>query len=386
MVIKMKVFFVLSVIFFGLIGHDAQAQAVKAELGKHLSYSHGAVVSPISNSGDPLAYFDIDPASPTGVSPKLRYKSKVKVIQKRGKVRCGTNLQTKSFAYKENDEWHGIDADYCKAFALAVLGDAKKIEMINIEQPEIVTALNSGRIDVMLSGSAASARMEMYSGLERAGILYYEPQMLMLYDADGSKDEDFINKKICVLDNSSLFYNFDKFNLENNLKSEYLRLPSFRMLREAFSLKRCDIVTGGAVFLNGIKEAVRSEHMTIFPEPIAIVPVYALVKREDFDFAQSVKWVINALQLAEHYDINTKNIKFFRAHNNKEIRNLMGDDYDMWLRLGLLANWLDDAITLIGNYGTIYERNLGEDSDYQIPRQAGKLVKDGGAISPLPFM
>ena len=383
---KMKAFFILSVIFAGLLCQDAQAQTVRDELGKHLSYSHGAVVSPISKNGDPLAYYDIDPKSPTGVTPKSRHKSLVKAIQKRGKVRCGTNLQTKVYAYKEDNGWYGIDADFCKAFALATLGSADKIEMINIEQPEIVTALNSGRIDVMLSGSSMTARLEMYSGLERAGILYYEPQQLMFYDADGSKDSDFVNKKVCVLQDSSYFNNFDVFNLENNLKSNYLKLPSLRLLREALMLKRCDIATGGATFLNGMKEAVLSEHMTIFGEAIAYMPVYALVKRDNADFVQSVRWIINALQLAEQYGIEAKNIKFFEAHNNPEIRNMMGDDYDMWLRLGLLANWLKDAIPLLGNYGEIYERNLGEDSDYQIPRGAGRLAKDGGAISPVTFM
>lgn len=382
----MKAFFILSVFIAVLFCQNAQAQAVRNELGKHLSYSRGAVVSPISKSGDPLAYFDIDPKSPTGVTPKSRHKALVKVIQKRGRVRCGTNLQTKSFAYKDDDGWHGIDADFCKAFALATLGDANKIEMINIEQPEIVTALNSGRIDVMLSGSAVSAKQEMYSGLERAGILYYEPQQIMFYDADGSKDSDFVNKKVCVLQDSGLFNNFDTFNLENNLKSNYLKLPSLRMLREALMLKRCDIATAGSVFLHGMKDAVLSEHMNLFDEPIAYMPVYALVKRDNADFVQAVRWIINALQLAEHYGIETKNIKFFEAHNNPEIRNLMGDDYDMWLRLGLLANWLKDAIPLLGNYGEIYERNLGEDSDYEIPRGAGRLAKDGGAISPVPFM
>ena len=99
-----------------------------------------------------------------------------------------------------------------------------------------------------------------------------------------------------------------------------------------------------------------------------------------------MKWILNALLLAEQYGINAQNINFFVSHNNPEIRNLMGDNPELWQNLGLRSIWVTDAIKLLGNYGEIYDRNIGVDSEYKIDRNQGKLIKDGGIIYPLPFL
>ena len=146
------------------------------------------------------------------------------------------------------------------------------------------------------------------------------------------------------------------------------------------------MVTAGALFLGGLKQSMLKSNTKIFPDQIAITPVYALVRSHNKDFRLAVKWILNALFLAEQYGMNAQNLNFFVSHNNQEIRNLMGDDPKLWQSLGLRSFWLNDAIKLLGNYGEIYDRNIGADSDYKIDRAQGKLVKDGGIVYPLPFM
>ena len=403
----MKAFFILSVIFSVMMPQTAGAQTEQRGVIRSNSVQVLPVVAPKEiDEGSVLdkgmqedknadlisrKFYNPDVID-TYAERQARYissydpKNYVDRIRKRGRVRCGTNTQLKCYAYVAQREWSGIDADFCKAIALAVLGDSTKIDMRNVEDTEVSKALETGKIDVMLSGIPYAAKYDIRGKLLPSGLLYYDPQQLLISSSKGEKAEDFEDKKICVAEDSDYLRNFETFNAKFNLNTKSLKFPTMRKAREAFLLKRCELMTAGAVYLNGMKQALTKSYMNIVPEPIATTPVYALVHRDHIDFAIAVKWIINALQLAEQYDINAKNIEFFRGHNSTEIRNLMGDNPELWQALHLQPKWLDDAIQIIGNYGQIYERNLGAESGFQIKRKEGNLIKNGGTVSPDPFL
>ncbi|MBQ8481265.1 MAG: transporter substrate-binding domain-containing protein [Alphaproteobacteria bacterium] len=314
--------------------------------------------------------------------PDISYLS---YIRSRGVLRCGTNTQLKSFARLEDGIWYGIDADICKAIAIAVLGDSEKIEMVNVDASNVGKALSIGKIDVMLSGVPFKAAQEINGSVENAGLLYYDQQLLMVADED-KEPEFYRGKKICLASGSDYYRNFEKFNMEHNLDVSYLTFTDMAKVREAFLLKRCQMVTAGALFLSGMKQSMLKSETKIYPDQIAITPVYALVRSNNEEFRLAVKWILNALLLAEQYGINAQNINFFISHNNPEIRNLMGDNPELWQNLGLRSVWVTDAVKLLGNYGEIYDRNIGADSEYKIDRNQGRLLKDGGIVYPLPFM
>lgn len=300
-------------------------------------------------------------------------------------LRCGTNLQLKPYARYEDDTWQGIDADFCKAIALAILGNSEKIEMVNVEASNVAQSLASRRIDVMLSGVPFKALQEISGDVENAGLLYYDQQLLMVAD-DDKEPEYYRGKKICLATGSDYYRNFEEFNMQHNLEISYLTFPDMSKVQEAFLLKRCQMVTAGALFLSGMKQSLLRSKAKIYPDKIAITPVYALVSAQNREMRLAVKWILNALLLAEQYDINARNLNFFASHNNPEIRNLMGDDPKLWESLGLRPFWINDAIKLLGNYGEIYDRNIGEESEYNIDRGEGHLIRDGGTVYPLPFM
>ena len=405
-VTKMKALFILSVIFSMSFAPNIYAQTAQRGV-RNGSVQVLPVVAPKEidegsklDSGmpeDPNAdlitrrFSDPDVIDTYGerqamLAASIDPNSYVDRIKQRGRVRCGTNTQLKCYAYVSNHEWTGIDTDFCRAIALAVLGDANKIDMRNVEDSEVSKALESGKVDVMLSGIPYAAKYDVKGKMIPSGLLYYDPQMLLIADTKGDKAEDFENKKMCVAEDSDYLRNFEAFNAKYNLNTKYLKFPNVRKAREAFLLKRCEMMTGGAVYLNGMKQALTKSYMTIIPKSIATTPVYATVHQKHMDFAIAVKWIINALQLAEQYGITAKNIEFFRAHNSTEIRNLMGDNPELWQAMRLRPMWLDDAIQIVGNYGEIYERNLGKESPYKIKRREGNLVKNGGTVSPDPFM
>lgn len=402
----MKALFILSVIFFAAFSSTAYSQTAQRGI-RNGSVQVLPVVAPKEIDegskldqgmpNDPAAdlisrrFSDPDVIDTYGerqamLAASIDPNSYVDKIKQRGRVRCGTNTQLKCYAYVKDHEWTGIDTDFCRAIALAILGDSNKIDMRNVEDSEVSKALESGKVDVMLSGIPYAAKYDIKGKLIPSGLLYYDPQMLMIADTKGDKPEDFENKKMCVAEDSDYLRNFEAFNAQYNLNTKYLKFPSVRKSREAFLLRRCEMMTGGAVYLNGMKQTLTKSYMTIIPNQIATTPVYATVHQKHLDFAIAVKWIINALQLAEQYGITARNIEFFRAHNSTEIRNLMGDNPELWQALRLRPMWLDDAIQIIGNYGEIYERNLGSESDYKIKRKEGNLIKNGGTVVPDPFM
>ena len=380
----MKVLLIFSWLFFYFFNISAQAQTSPYLDSQAKTKSTPKVeIIPLSNEKtQPRGFFmNKEPAEANLQSGKY-----VDKIRQRGKVRCGTNLQLKSYAYYEDGDWHGIDADVCKALALAIIGNDKQIEMINITAGELVNALNTEKVDVMLSGVPFFAGLETSDQINIATVLYYEPQLLMVAEGMSKNIADYKGQKICIATGSDYYRNFDAFNAAKHLDSKYLSYADMTKVKEAFLLKRCQMVTGGALFLNGMKKALSKGKPTILPISIAISPVYALVSGNNAEFGKTTRWIINGLLLAEQYDINRRNLSFYTEHHNQEVRNLMGDEPQMWQNMGLRAKWISDAINSIGNYGDIYERNIGKDSDFKLPRNRNKLLKNGGILYPQPFM
>ena len=138
--------------------------------------------------------------------------------------------------------------------------------------------------------------------------------------------------------------------------------------------------------LYGILADMPKAKAKIVKTHIALHPIYAFVQKDNNELRLAIKWILNALFLAEQYQISVQNMAYFATNDNPEIRNLLGDNPQLWNNLGLRPKWVRDVITLIGNYGDIYDKNLGKNSRYDLERREGRLVKDGGTIYPVPFM
>lgn len=312
--------------------------------------------------------------------------SSLKAIRQRDKIRCGSNLQVKTYAHYEDGVWTGIDADFCRVFALAILGDNKKIEMVDVRPADVAKALNGDRIDVMLSGASYSAAMETSREALSAGLLYYDHQILLVSKKLGETNEELHGKKICISTDTDYYKNFDDYNMRYNMNVKYLTFANLAKAREAFLLKRCDMMTASGLMLYGILKDLPKAKAKIVKTHIAMHPIYAFVQKDNNELRLAIKWILNALFLAEQYGISVKNLPYFATNDNPEVRNMLGDNPQLWQNLGLRPKWLRDVITVLGNYADIYDKNLGKDSRYELERREGRLVKDGGTIYPVPFL
>lgn len=361
----MKKCFVVCFFSFILTAYAAQAQVT--------GYSDQVYQMPVSS------------VQRRTVMPTAR--TSVEGIKLRKKVRCGSNLSVKSYAYKDNEGlWRGIDADLCRVIAEAILGDGTKIEMVNIKPADVARALDNNQADVMLSGAFSAAKLEIEHQALSVGMIYFDEQRVLVRRDEIESLSDLKDRKICMTDDSDEYKNFDDYNVLNGLKISYLTFADRMKAREAFLLKRCQALTASHLYLSGLKKDLPNLKAKILSEKIAVTPVYAFVQKDNSEFRMVLKWIFNALLVAEKYNVSAQNLEFFATNDNPELRNLLGDDPHFWTSLGLRPDWVKKAVKSLGNYGDIYERNLGLDSEFNMDRGEGKLVKDGGTVWPIPFM
>ena len=315
----------------------------------------------------------------------------LRYIQTRGTVRCGTDLRSKFYAYKDEDGfWHGFDADICKAISLAVFNRSDRFTMVNVSQEDITRALSTNKIDVMLGGAPYSAGMEISSQATPIDVIYYDKQMFLARNADKAGSmEDYRGQKVCVVNNSEDQYNLEEYNARYNLDLKPLPFASSQRAKEAFLLNRCTLLTGNALYLtNTLKSAgIKDENTMVLPEVISVKPVYAFASKNNNALRISAKWILNALKLAEDIGINSSNIDIFIGVEDTSTKNLLGVNDALWNRFKVRdPQWVRKALKEIGNYGEIYEKNLGRESEFKLEREQNRLLKDGGLIIPQPFL
>lgn len=315
----------------------------------------------------------------------------LRYMQTRGVVRCGTDLSAQTYAYKdENGYWRGIDADLCRVLALAVLGDKERIEMVNVSTNLVSKYLTTNKIDIMLGGAPYSASNEIRSQAAPVDIIYYDKQMFLGRNADKATSmEDYKGQKVCVVNNSDDQYNLEEYNARYNLDLKPLFFSNSQRAKEAFLLNRCTLLTGNALFLTNVLKSAGIKDTTtqVLPEVISVKPVYAFASKGNNTWRISAKWLLNALKLAEDIGITSENIDIFIGVSDTSTKNLLGVSPDLWNKFKVQnPQWLRQELKELGNYGEIYERNLGKESDFKLEREQNKLLKDGGLIIPQPFL
>lgn len=310
-------------------------------------------------------------------------------INTRGNVRCGTDLSTQTYAYKdESGYWRGIDADFCKVFSTAIFGRSDRFEMVDVKSYDAGKAISTNKIDIMLGDAPGTATRDITGKTTQAELMYFGRQMFL-----GQKMEDatsmqpYKGKKVCAVTNSEDFYNLQDYSDKYDLELRPLMFQDAKRAKEAFLLKRCELLTGSEIYLKSIYQQMANDYMDIvmLPEVIAYKPVYAQVHKDNQKLRIAIKWIMNALTLAEKKGINSKNIEIFIGVKDTSIKNLLGIEPQLWEKFQLKPDWVKTELTELGNYGEIYERNLGSISEFKIEREKNRLIEDGGLIKSQSF-
>ena len=315
----------------------------------------------------------------------------LRYIGSRGLIRCGTDLSTRSYAYKDEEKvWRGIDADLCRVFSMAIFGNSGSFEMIDVQANEISKALSSNKIDIMFGNNAMNASYEITSKANAVDIIYYDKQVFLAkpLEEEATSMAAYKGSNVCAVKNSEDLNNIYEYNRKFEAEFKPLSFINAAKAKEAFFLNRCPLLTANEIYLKGLAQSVvtKDKSMEILPEIVAYRPIYAYVNKENITLRIVSKWILNALLLAEAQNITSKNVDVFIGLTDNSTRNLLGAEKKLWLDFGLKPDWVQKAVRELGNYGEIYERNLGKDSDNKIERDKNNLIENGGLMKYQPFI
>lgn len=303
-------------------------------------------------------------------------------------VACGTNVEYPELSQRQEDQLQGFDVDICRAFAAAMFGDSSRFKMVPVKPNSIGAYLNSGKIDVMLGNTSLSAAQEYAMNVLPIDTLYFDRQIFASRTKqDASSMRDFSGANVCVLRNSASSALVKEYNQKYALGLRFLEMPDLLSGKEAFYLKRCELIGGSEIFIKSIISDLKSQSpATALPENIAYLPIKAYSAGDNPSLNIAFRWVLNALKLAQSADISSQNIDTFSSTKSPSLQNLLGLDQQAWSSLKLNPQWVKDYIKTYGNYHQILERNFGSLSKFGLDLQPNDLTDHGGFLHYQPFI
>lgn len=294
---------------------------------------------------------------------------------------CGVNTGLGGFAAKgEDGAWSGFDVDFCKAVAVAALGDAAKVEYVPLTASERFDALKDGKIDVLSRNSTWTMGRETGYGLTFVGVTYYDGQGFMVpRSAEVFSALELTGSKVCVQGGTTTESNLSDYFGANNMTYEAVITGSPAESVAAYAEGRCNVISSdmSQLYAERLKLKDADEHI-VLPDAISKEPLGPAVRMDDPHWATLVKWVHFSLLNAEELGISTETIDEAVASDRPEVRRFVGKDGAFGEQLGIDANWAEQMIRQVGNYAEIYERNLGTQSPLGIPRGMNQLWSRGG--------
>jgi general L-amino acid transport system substrate-binding protein len=313
----------------------------------------------------------------------------VEDIEKLGILKCGVNTDLPGFSQKDSKgEWRGFDVDFCKALAATVLKDPSKVEFIPLDTKERFEALKSGKIDILSRNTTYTESWDTTLGIDFIGIIYFDGQGFMVPKALGvSSVKELDGATICIKSKTTTELNLEDYFRINGMKYKALKFKTNEEVNIAFESGKCDVVSGDVSALYAQRSELKEpQKYDILPDIISKEPLSPAVKEGDSRWFDIAKWVRNALIMAEEKDINSTEIDNIRKRTkDKEIKRILGVEGEMCQNLGLDSDCFYRAIKYVGNYGEIFERNIGEDSFLMIKRGLNSLWIKGGLLYSPPF-
>ncbi len=318
-------------------------------------------------------------------------------VQARGSLLCGVNEAVPGFGFLNPDGTRsGFDIDFCRAVAAAVLGDPEAVEYVPLTAQQRFTALASGEIDVLIRNTTYTATRDGGEGATFVNTTFYDGQgMMVRADSGFTVMEDLANTAICVLSGTTT---------ELNLATRFagitytpLTFEDNEVLQSAFVAGQCDGWTSDKSQLAGVRSAFPEaeggpEALVILEETFSKEPLGPAVRDGDSEWAAVIDWVVNVTIIAEELGITADNVDTFADTDNAEIRRLLGLEIEsdsgaavFDAGLGLEPGWSANVIASVGNYGEIFERNVGPSTALGLERGVNALWSNGGILYAPPF-
>ena len=313
----------------------------------------------------------------------------IDTIKQRGQMICGVNPGLAGFSIADSQgNWSGLDVDICKAVAASLLGDATKIKWTPLSAQQRFTALQSGEIDMLSRNTTWTLTRDASLGLHFAGVTYYDGQGFMVPKKTKiTSAKNLKGATVCVQSGTTTEKNLTDYSKAMKLNIKPVVFETQEATNKAYFAGRCQAYTTDASGLASVrnKEASNPDDHVILPELISKEPLGPSVRRGDDEFFAIVKWVVYALLEAEEFGITQANVDQMKSSTDPVVQRILGTSEDTGKLLGLDKDWAYRAIKAVGNYGEIFERNVGPKSALKLPRGANNLWNKGGLMYAPPI-
>ena len=309
-------------------------------------------------------------------------------VKHRGSVSCGVNSGLPGFSQSDDKgNWAGLDVDYCKAIAAAIFGDVEKVKYVPTTAQQRFTALQSGEIDVLIRNTTWNITRESSLGAVFAGVNYYDGQGFLAKASRGAKTvKELDGASVCVGSGTTTELNLSDYFKSYNIIYTPVVIKDTNEALQAYLAGRCDVYTADQSALHASRiQLPRPKDHVVLPEIISKEPLGPSVRRGDEQWLTIVKWVHFALLNAEELGITQGNVEQMRNSTNPEIKRFLGNEGDLGNDLGLDADFAAKVVRAVGNYGELFERNVGSASRLNIGRGLNKLWTNGGIQYAPPF-
>ena len=329
-------------------------------------------------------------AQTTGTEGKSQQgPSRIDTILSRGKLICGVSGQLPGFSFvDEKGKYSGLDVDVCRAIAAAIFDDPEKVEYRNLNAKERFTVLQAGEIDILSRNTTYTVSRDSTTGLEFSPVIFYDSQSIMVKKDSGIKSlKDFAGKSICVQTGTSTEQNLSDQMRKLGVKYTPVVFEDVNATFATYQEGRCQGVTADRSQLVSKRTTLpNSDNNVILPEVMSKEPLAPAVKSGDAKWSDAVRWIIFAAIEAEDLGINSTNVdQIVASSTDPNVKRLLGKEGDLGKGLGLPNDYAARIVKKVGNYGEMYDRNIGPKSTLKLDRGQNKLWKDGGLMYSPPF-
>ncbi len=311
-------------------------------------------------------------------------------IKARGSLNCGVTTGLVGFAAPDaNGVWTGFDVGVCRAVAAAIFGDPQAVEFVPTTGQTRFTALASGEVDMLARNTTWTFSRDVDLKFEFTGVNYYDGQGFMVpreLGVNSAKDLD--GATVCIQTGTTTELNLADFFRTNNISYEPVPIETNAEAQQQYLAGACDVYTTDASGLAATRATFEApEDHVLLPEIVSKEPLGPLVRHGDSDWGDIVRWTLNALITAEELGVTSTNVNDLAAAptDNPEVNRLLGTEGELGAMLGLDADWAKNAIAAGGNYGELFEKNIGENTPIGLARGLNAQWTEGGLIYSPPF-
>lgn len=302
-------------------------------------------------------------------------------VKAAGVLKCGVSTGLPGFSIADsNGNWTGIDVDVCRAVAAAVLGDASKVKFIPLNAKERFTALQSGEVDVLSRNTTWTMTRDASLGLNFAGVTYYDGQGFLVKNSLGVKSAKELNgATLCIQAGTTTELNLADYFRANGMEYTPVVFDTSDQTVQGFEAGRCDVLTSDQSQLYALRIKLQDPTSAgVLPEVISKEPLGPVVRQGDDQWFNVVKWALFAMINAEEYGVSKANVEEMKNSKDPNVRRILGLEDPKGDILGLDDDWGYQIVKQVGNYGEVFDRNVGSGSPLNVARGVNELWSKGG--------